>query len=189
MARYQIPQDPRDPNEKRPRRLRRDTQEPIPWRWLGLGVVVTIVSIALALLLARSFLDRSPLAASPPEPTIIVLTAPPTAAVSPTPLAVTPTPIPTFTPIPTPDTAVAPDEVTVNYYAVVSGTGDAGVTVRGGPSTSNVAITVANEGELLFVIGGPEADELNNRLWWEIQREDGTEGWVAGDFLVPAAGP
>lgn len=190
MARYQIPTDPRKPESKRPRRQRRDSQEPIPWLWLGMGAVVTVVAIGIAFLLARSLLLRPPLDADAlPEPTIIRLTAPPSPTASATALFPTPTTIPTFTPVPTPDVAVAPEELTVGYYAVVQGTEDFGIRVRGGPSTNNVSIVVAPEGTLLYVIGGPEADDTVERLWWEVQLEDGTEGWVAGDFLVPAAAP
>ncbi len=194
MARYQIPPDPRDSKrkdspEKRPRRLRQDSQEPIPWRWLGLGVLVTVVSIAIALALVNSLLDRAPLEAAPVEPTLIILTAPPSPIPSPTSPLPTPSPIPTFTPIPTPDTAVAPPEVTVGYYAQVANTDGFGINLRGGPSTSNAQITVVDEGTLVLVIGGPEVDEANDRLWWQLQLDDGSEGWAVGDFLIPAAGP
>jgi hypothetical protein len=200
MARYQIPPDPRDPKgknndsqEKRPRRLRQDAvdgiQEPIPWRWLGLGLLVTVISIGLALALVNSLLARPPLDAAPIEPTLIILTAPPSPIPSPTSPLPTPSPIPTFTPIPTPDTAVAPPEVTLGFYAKVANTDGFGVTLRGGPSTSNAQISVVEEESLVLVIGGPEADAVNNRLWWQIQLADGTEGWAAGDFLEPAAGP
>lgn len=198
MARYQIPQDPRDPKrkdspEKRPRRLRQDAghggQEPIPWRWLGLGVLVTIISIAIALALVNSLLDRPPLEAAPIEPTLIILTAPPSPIPSPTSPLPTPSPIPTFTPIPTPDTAVAPPEVTVGYYAQVANTDGFGINLRGGPSTSNAIITLVDEAALVLVIDGPEVDEANDRLWWQLQLDDGTEGWAVGEFLVPAAGP
>lgn len=194
MARYQIPQDPReskqkDSPEKRPRRLRQDSQEPIPWRWLGLGVLVTIVSIGIALALVNSLLDRPPLEAAPIEPTLIILTAPPSPIPSPTSPLPTPSPIPTFTPIPTPDTAVAPPEVTLGYYATVANTDGFGINLRGGPSTSNAQIQVVNEGTLVLVIGGPEVDEANDRLWWQLQLDDGTEGWAVGEFLTPAAGP
>lgn len=193
MARYQIPPDPRDPKsdspEKRPRRLRQDSQEPIPWRWLGLGLIVTVISIGLSLALVNSLLARPPLEAAPIEPTLIVLTAPPSPIPSPTSPLPTPSPIPTFTPIPTPDTAVAPPEITVGFYALVANTDGFGINLRGGPSTSNALIDLVDEGALVLVIGGPEADEANNRLWWQLQLEDGTEGWAAGEFLVPAAGP
>ncbi len=187
MARYETPPDPRDPNQKRPRRMRRDSQDPIPWKYLGMGLVVTVVGIVIALAIVRALLVRPPLNVSPVEPTIIVLTAPPSPIPSPTPNITTPTLIPTFTPVPTPDTAVAPAEVTAGYYAIVANTDGVGVTVRGGPSTSNTSITIADEGSIMLVLDGPES--ANTFLWWQVRLEDGTEGWVAGQFLEPAAKP
>jgi len=189
MARYETPPDPRESPDKRPRRMRRDSQDPTPWRYLGLGVVVTVVSLVLALAIANALLHRPPLEVGPAAPTLIILTAPPSAVPSVTAVLPTPSAIPTFTPIPTPDQAIAPPEVTVDYYAVVANTEGAGVIMRGGPSTSNAQITIADEGSLLLVIGGPEADDLNNRVWWQVKQEDGTQGWVAGEFLLPAAAP
>lgn len=190
MARYQVPPDPRKTDRKRLRHQRQDNQEPVPWMWLGMGAVVTVVAIAAAFFLARGFLLRPPLdVGTLPEPTVIRLTAPPSPTASATAPFPTPTTLPTFTPVPTPDIAVAPEEVTVGYYAAVQGTGEFGLTVRGGPSTNNVVITTAVEQSLLFVFGGPEADALEDRLWWQVRLQDGTEGWVAGDFLVPAAAP
>lgn len=190
MARYQIPPDPRksdsDDPPHRPRRLRRDGREPIPWLWLGLGGVVTVIAIGVAVLVANAFLSPPPLSpAALPEPTLIRLTAPPSPTATATRPFPTPTTIPTFTPAPTPDIYTPPEQVTVGYYASVIGTGGVGVTVRGGPSTNNVALTVAEEGGLLRVIGGPE--EGDERLWWEVRLGNGAEGWVAGDFLAPAA--
>jgi hypothetical protein len=191
MARYQRPPDPRDPDgyltQRRQRRQRRDSQEPIPWRWLAMGVVVTAVSIVIALALARYLLLRPPLPTSPLEPTIIVLTAPPSPIPTETPAFATPTAIPTFTPVATPDVAEAPAEVAAGYYARVAGTGGVGVTIRGGPSTNNVAVTVAQEGALLFVVSGPE--EGSDYFWWQVRLEDGSEGWVAAEFLEPATAP
>jgi len=189
MARYEIPPDPRESSDKRPRRMRRDSQDPTPWRYLGLGVVVTIVGLVIALALANALLHRPPLEVDPAAPTLIILTAPPSAVPSATAVLPTPSAIPTFTPIPTPDQAIAPPEITVDYYAVVANTEGAGVIMRGGPSTSNAQITIADEGSLLLVIGGPEADDLNNRVWWQVEQENGTQGWVAGEFLLPAAAP
>ena len=187
MARYEAPPDPRDPNEKRPYKPNYGEQEPMPWRYLAMGLVVTLVAIVIALAIARAFLLRPPLQNAETEPNLIILTAPPTGAPTETAVLPTPTVVPTFTPIPTPDNAIAPEQVTIGYYAQVSGTGEAGVTVRGGPGTSNGRITLANEGDLLLVIGGPEsADDL---LWWNVELEDGTQGWAAGLYLVPAAAP
>lgn len=190
MARYQIPSDPRKPDdEKRPRRLRADSATGTPWPYLLIGLAVTVVSLLITLAVVNQLLSRPPLEVTAAEPTIIVLTAPPTLVPTATALLPTPSPIPTFTPIPTPDTAVAPPQITVGYYATVANTDGAGVTVRGGPSTSNASITVADEGILLLVIGGPETEQIGGRVWWQIELLDGTQGWAAGDFLQPAAGP
>ncbi|HRQ36945.1 MAG TPA: SH3 domain-containing protein [Chloroflexota bacterium] len=189
MARYEIPPDPRESNDKRPRRMRRDYREPTPWRYLGMGVVVTFVSLVIALALANALLRRPPLEVESGAPTLIILTAPPSPIPSPTTVLPTPSPIPTFTPIPTPDQAIAPPEVTVDYYAVVANTEGVGARLRGGPSTDNAQITIVDEGELLLVIGGPAPDEPNNRVWWQVERADGTQGWVVGEYLLPAAAP
>ena len=150
MARYEVPPNPRDKNDKRPRHMRHDDQDPVPWKYLGMGIVVTFVAIVMAMAIARAFLLRPPVQNAPTAPNLIVLTAPPTLIPTETAVLPTPTIVPTFTPIPTPDNAIAPEEVTIGYYAAVSGTGEAGVTVRGGPSTSNAILTVADEGALLI---------------------------------------
>jgi hypothetical protein len=186
MARYQIPPDPRK-RESDADRKDRDLREPVPWRWLGMGVVVTIVGIFLAINLARAFLDREPLPVTPLSPTIVVLTAPATTAPQATAALLPPTSVPTVTSVPTPDLANAPEEVTLGFYAAVANTEGFGVTIRGGPSTNNVAITVADEGALLLVLDGPQ--EGNGFLWWQVRMDDGTEGWAASDFLIPAVGP
>ncbi|MCB9418435.1 MAG: SH3 domain-containing protein [Ardenticatenaceae bacterium] len=193
MAQYKIPPDPRDRgkknNEKRLASGEKpfSEKEPVPWLWLGGGIIITLIGLGLSILLLRSFLLREPLAVTPVEPTIIVLTAPPSPTWTPLAEVVLPTVQPTFTPVPTPDVAVAPETITVGYYAQVVNTENVGVTVRGGPSTSNAPLTVANEGVVLLVLDGPV--EANDFLWWEVRLPDGTEGWVAGDFIEPVAAP
>jgi hypothetical protein len=184
MAQYKIPPDPRD---KRKRRDEKQPTEPIPWLWLVGGILVTLIGLVISILLLRSFLLREPLEVSAVDPTVIVLTAPPSPTWTAIPDMAIPTVQPTFTPVPTPDVAVAPDAITPGYYAVVVNTDNVGVTVRGGPSTSNAPLTVAAEGSTLLVVDGPE--EANEFLWWQIQLEDGTEGWVAGDFIEPTTAP
>lgn len=189
MARYQVPSDPRDPNnkQKRSRRFRNDDREPIPWLWLGLGVVVTIIGLGIAYGIIIAALKREPLPVAPIEPTIIVLTAPP----SPMPTATlnlpTPTVLPTATAVATPDYTLIPEALTIDFYAEVANTDNVGVTVRGGPSTNNARVTVASEGAVVLVLDGPE--EANDFLWWHIQMEDGTDGWAVSDYLIPAARP
>jgi hypothetical protein len=194
MAQYKIPPDPRErdkkSDEKRPLSLSKrplTEKQPIPWLWLAGGILMTLIGFGLSVLLLRSFLLREPLAVTPPEPTVIILTAPPSPTWTPLPAVTAPTAQPTFTPVPTPDIAVAPETITVGYYAQVVNTEGVGVTVRGGPSTSNAPLTIANERVVLLVLEGPV--EANDFLWWEIRLPDGTEGWVAGDFIEPVAAP
>lgn len=166
----------------------RQRREPIPWLWLGMGLLLTIISCAGALLILNNFLiQRQVTLSAPPEATIIVLTAPPLPTAEGAGSSAPPTPMPTFTPIPTPDSAVAPPELTSGFYAVVANTDGLGVTVRGGPNTRNVALLVAEEGTVLLILGGPEAGDNFN--WWQVRLDDGTEGWVAEDFLLPSAAP
>ncbi len=189
MATYKIPPDPRETDENLPDQTSKKSREPIPWKWLGMGILVTIVGIIMAVMVVNRMLERTPLPISGEEgeTAVIILTAPPDAQPSATSPFPTPSPIPTFTPIPTPDVAVAPEEITPGFYAIVANTDDFGVTVRGGPSTSNVPLLVADEGTILLILDGPE--NANTFLWWQVQLSDGSEGWVAGQFLLPVAAP
>jgi hypothetical protein len=162
--------------------------QPIPWLWLGLGAVLTIILIGIALIYLGNFLTRPPAAtADSQELTIIRLTAPPLPTATAAIVQPIPTLAPTATPVPTPDFSVPPPEVTAGYYAAVIDTGGVGVTVRNGPSTSNIQVALAGEGSIVFVVEGPEAG--GEYQWWRIRLTDGTEGWAAGDFLAPSAAP
>ena len=191
MARYQKPPDPRDPEfKKHSAGNRQDGQgerEPIPWFWLGMGVVATVIAVALAGILITLFLFRDPLTASLPTPTIVRLTARPSQIPSPTTTGPAATPIPTFTPPPTPDISLAPEAMTVGYFAMVTNTENVGVSLRGGPSTDNLRLALVPEGTVMMVIGGPE--EGNGFIWWQVRLDDETDGWIAGDFLVPSGAP
>jgi hypothetical protein len=191
MARYQKPPDPRSPEfeewQSKNRQQRKKQRQPVPWLWLGLGVLVTAIGLILAAVFISFFLFRDPLTVSLPTPTIIRLTAPPTTQASPTAFGLNTTPIPTFTPPPTPDLSVAPEAITVGYFTRVANTDGIGVSLRGGPSTDNIRLSLIPEGDYLLITGGPE--EGSGFVWWQVQAADDTEGWVAGDFLVPAAAP
>lgn len=160
----------------------------IPWVAVGLGSVVTLIGLLLLGWFLGNFLTQPPDEASAGiAPTIVRLTAPPvpTATMSLNPP--TPTIAPTATTAATPDFSVAPAELTVGYYARVGETGGVGVTLRNGPSTRNLPVTVAAEGSTLLVLDGPTAG--GDYQWWQVRMPNGTEGWAAGDFLVPSAAP
>lgn len=177
--------------ELKPQRPRRQRRRGIDWAaviGLFLGLLFTAAMIFGAWTLLQRLLVPQPITV-PEEAAPIVLTAEPTIPPTATTPPETPTSIPTFTPIPTRDVSSVPDELTVGFFARVSNTDGAGVRVRGGPSTSNVGLTVEDEGELVEVIGGPE--DGSGLVWWQVRLadEDTTEGWVAAQFLEPAAAP
>jgi hypothetical protein len=53
--------------------------------------------------------------------------------------------------------------------------------MRAGPGTDNARLGIANDGDWLEVIGGPE--EGGDFTWWFVRTADGTEAWVVEDFL------
>lgn len=160
----------------------------MPWLWLGLGTLATVVGVVIGLWMLAGFLIQPPAESSAGlEPTIIRLTAPPQPTATVAVFIPPPTAAPTATTVATPDVSVAPPSVTAGYYAQVVETGGVGVTVRNGPSTSNVPVTVAAENAIILVLEGPTAG--GEYQWWRIRLGDGTEGWVAGDFLTPSAAP
>lgn len=163
-------------------------REPIPWLWFGLGAVLSLALLIAGVAWLLSYLGEPPdPTVGALDPTIIVLTAPPQPTGTPIILQPTPTILPTSTPQPTIDVSVAPPEVSAGYYATVVETGGVGLTLRNGPSTRTVRVMVVPEGSLVYVLDGPtDADSF---LWWQIRLTDGTEGWAAGDFLAPSAGP
>jgi hypothetical protein len=77
--------------------------------------------------------------------------------------------------------------MTVGYFAMVTNTENVGVSLRGGPSTDNLRLALVPEGTVMMVIGGPE--EGSGFIWWQVRLDDETDGWIAGDFLVPSAAP
>ena len=182
MARYQAPENP-----KRPRRNRRDSFDWVPLIGFFLGILVTVVAVFFAYQWVTQYLETTPLDVEVPVAAVTTLTAPPTAAPTETQPLETSTPIPTLTPEPTADLGDVPEVVTVNYYATVINTGGAGLSVRGGPSTDNIKLVTAQEGSLVLVLEGPT--EGSSYTWWKVLLDDGTEGWMAAQFLEPAAAP
>lgn len=58
-----------------------------------------------------------------------------------------------------------------------------GANFRSEPSTSGEVLQVLDNGTVVTIVGGPE--EADGYTWWQIELEDGTTGWIAGDFLTP----
>ncbi len=183
MAKYEAPQNP-----KRPRRQRSSNFDWTPIIGLFLGLIVTIIASYLAWQFAQRILATPAIDFQMPTPTVIQLTAPPSRTPTAEPVrVVTPTPIISQTPEATTDSSIAPEIVSVGYYAQVSNTGGAGLSLRGGPSTDNVALFLAPEGAIVLILEGPS--DGSGFTWWKVLLDDGTEGWMAAQYLVPVAAP
>ncbi len=182
MARYQVPENP-----KRPRRNRNDSFDWVPIVGFLLGLVVTVAAVFFAYQWVTAYLETAPLDVELPDPVVTTLTAPATAAPTGTQSLETPTSIPTLTPEPTADLGDLPTVVTVGFYARVTNTDGAGLSVRGGPSTDNQKLVTAAEDSIVLVLEGPT--EGSSYTWWKVVLDDGTEGWMAAQFLVPAPAP
>ncbi|MDQ3525379.1 MAG: sortase [Chloroflexota bacterium] len=60
---------------------------------------------------------------------------------------------------------------------------DNGLNMRASASTSADIVTTLAQGQQATIIGGPQ--DADGFAWWQIELEDGTQGWVAADFLQP----
>ena len=82
-----------------------------------------------------------------------------------------------------PDQAEAADttaQLSVGNVATVT---ENGLNMRASASTSAEIVTTLAQGQQATIIGGPQ--DADGFAWWQIQLEDGTQGWVAADFLQP----
>jgi len=143
----------------------------------SLGAAVAL--IGLLGLVSAAGLGTSVLAALPtptPTPTLTpTATSTPTATGTATRAPTsTSTSTPTFTPTVTPTATPTPPS------AIVLGTGGQGAILRDAPEGTPVGFVA--EGELLLVIAGPDLRATG--FWWLVLKEDGSQGWLVGDFLA-----
>ena len=57
------------------------------------------------------------------------------------------------------------------------------VNMRSDATTDAEVVTVLGAGTVVTITGGSQ--EGSGFVWWPIQLEDGTAGWVVQDFLAP----
>ncbi|HHE70741.1 MAG TPA: SH3 domain-containing protein [Chloroflexi bacterium] len=139
-------------------------------QWGCLAILLGVIALTVAG--GIWLFTRAPGVPTDARPTATVYTitpSPPSAA----PPALTPTPS-------------SPNSIGIGARVKVSGTGNAGLSMRAAPSTTAERIDIAQEGEVLLVVGGPK--EADGYRWWFVRDELNTqrEGWVAADYLVPA---
>jgi hypothetical protein len=97
------------------------------------------------------------------------------------PTLLTSTPAPAAEP-PQPPPAPAVNESPAQPALLVKGTEGSGLVLRRAPGGDRVAS--ASEGEVVVDLG--EQKQAVGRAWQKIRAPDGTEGWAAAEFLVPA---
>jgi len=88
----------------------------------------------------------------------------------------------TSTPVPT-ATATPVPVIMPGGQAEVSGVGAQQLRLRAGPGLTHETLRTLQDGTRLTVLEGPEA--ADGYKWWKVRTEDGQEGWVAEDWLVP----
>jgi hypothetical protein len=193
-------QNQRTVRTRRPRRLEEVTKADVgvPIAWVIIGALAGLLVIGLVGLGVVNIVRKQSIT---PTPSPIPGLAPTQAIVQATPdqvqpqatptippvvtLPPTPTPPPTETPLPVP-----PDELAPGGYAKVTGTEEAGLSLRAGPGTNNARLATIPENATLLILDGPREDEnLEGYTWWFLRDADGTEGWAVQDFLVPSLPP
>ena len=118
--------------------------------------------------------------AVPPPPPPPPLPAAPVATPTWTPVPAPPAPAPP-PPAPVPPAAPPADEPT--RYMRIGNTDGGAVRLRGTPSRAAAAIASVPMGTRVQAIG--TAERVEDLHWQRIRLPDGTEGWIAIDFLIP----
>ena len=114
---------------------------------------------------------RNPSAPEGSQPTAVVWTT-------------TPTPVSAAAPTPTP-ASILPGSIGVGTRVEVIDTGGVGLSIRAEAHTDGERLDVADEGDMLVIVGGPE--EADGYTWWLLRDESDVarEGWAVEDYLSP----
>ncbi len=62
---------------------------------------------------------------------------------------------------------------------------ETGVNLRSEPTTNGAVVTTLSTGDVVTLTG--PSQEAEDYVWWPVTTADGEQGWVAEDFLTPAA--
>ncbi|GIK40854.1 MAG: hypothetical protein BroJett011_46870 [Chloroflexota bacterium] len=152
--------------------------------------------------ISPNWLTATPTPSTVEATSTITATLPLTVTFEPT-LTMIPTLTPTSTSILTPTSTLTPtpaltststltrtlgarSRLAPNVYARITGTDGYGASVRAGPGTNKARLTVALEDSRVLILKGPRKDEnLGSYEWWFVRAENGTEGWVVQEYLIP----
>jgi hypothetical protein len=135
---------------------------------IGMMIIVVVVI----------FFGRNPATSTSGLPEMTLIPAP----------TLTPKPIdPTRTPTPTPTSIFFLPEgvIGVGIYVQVTGTGGAGLRMRGEPGLRTAINFSAMDSEVFLVIDGPVL--ADGYTWWHLEApyDQNRNGWSASDFLTP----
>ncbi len=75
--------------------------------------------------------------------------------------------------------------VIIGTTVEVSGTGTDQLRLRVAPGLTQETIATFEDGTRLRVTDGPQTSD--GFAWWQVKSDEGQEGWVAEDWLVPVA--
>ncbi len=105
-------------------------------------------------------------------------------------------PVPTATPItPTPTVnatlTAQPNQIAINSYVQISGTGTDGLRIRSAPGLNSNTVFRGDESETFLVKDGPK--QADGYTWWYVVAlyDSSRAGWAAATYLaaVPAPTP
>lgn len=139
--------------------------------------VILLVGLILIVVVILLF-GRQPASSTSALPEMTLIPAP----------TLTPKPIdPTQTPTPTPTSIFFLPEgvIGVGIYVQVTGTGGAGLRMRGEPGLNTSINFSAMDSEVFLVIDGPVS--ADGYTWWHLEApyDRNRNGWSAADFLTP----
>jgi len=114
--------------------------------------------------------------ATPTAMVTLAIVAPATSAPTPGATTAVATPVP-------PAAAVRPEGPFVAGARVhIVDTGGTGARFRSGPGTNFLTLAILEDGTQMRVVEGPE--DADARVWWRLELEDGTVGWIAQELLL-----
>lgn len=73
--------------------------------------------------------------------------------------------------------------ITTGSTAEVGNTGGTGLNMRADATTNAEVVTVLQDGAVVTVTG--ESIESEGFIWWPVEAEDGTTGYVVEEYLIP----
>jgi hypothetical protein len=138
------------------------------WRILAIGAAIAIIVIFGLIFFSQNFSQNPRPLALPTEDPFTGQTLPE---------------LPSATPPISATTQLASPGASGGAQFRVFNTGSDGLFLRSEPNTNNQPLKTLPEGMVVTIIGDDSVGP--DRVWKHVRDPDGTEGWVAADFLQP----